>query len=340
MVNMTDKQDKVSETEHKTMADKEMALLKVVQDKFKLENFLERYTEYIDQTKLNILIIGGSGVGKSSTIKALLKDDTQESNTSPNIGTSHKPTTMEIQKYKISKNITIYDSPGLGDGVKDEEHKKKILKLLQKETKKKAEKEFGFAVSLVSDNLFDNGDALIDLALILVDATSRDYASAFESIKIVGEAMEPEDRSKRILVAMNKCDKSDNPEARMDYEKREPNELLKAELDEKIKVLKERIKENTGIDIDPIYFSAGYEGKNPYNIDKLFYYIQKNLPKRKVVVINKKAQKEVYEGDYGDKNKSGFWDGVIEVVKYVATAIAEPLITKGFSWLSNLVKKF
>lgn len=336
MVNMTDKQDKVSETEHKTMADEEMAFLKAVQDKFKFGNFLERYTEYIDQTKLNILIIGGSGVGKSSTIKALLKDDTQESNASLNIGTSHKPTTMEIQKYKISKNITIYDSPGLGDGVKDEEHKKKILKLLQKETKKKAE--ISGLMSYVS--FPDNDDALIDLALILVDATSRDYASAFESIKIVGEAMEPEDRSKRILVAMNKCDKSDNPEARMDYEKREPNELLKAELDEKIKVLKERIKENTGIDIDPIYFSAGYEGKNPYNIDKLFYYIQKNLPKRKVVVINKKAQKEVYEGDYGDKNKSGFWDGLLKTVEDVLIATLGSIATKGFSWLSNLVKKF
>lgn len=220
--------------------------------------------------------------------------------------------------------------------MKDEEHKKKILKLLQKETKKKAEKEFSPIVSWVCDN----GDALIDLALILVDATSRDYASAFESIKIVGEAMEPEDRSKRILVAMNKCDKSDNPEARMDYEKREPNELLKAELDEKIKVLKERIKENTGIDIDPIYFSAGYEGKNPYNIDKLFYYIQKNLPKRKVVVINKKAQKEVYEGDYGDKNKSGFWDGLLKTVEDVLIATLGSIATKGFSWLSNLVKKF
>lgn len=336
MVNMTDKQDKVSETEHKTMADEEMAFLKAVQDKLKLKDFIYRYNEYIDQTKLNILIIGGSGVGKSSTIKALLKDNTQESNTSLNIGTSHKPTTMEIQKYKISKNITIYDSPGLGDGVKDEEHKKKILKLLQKETEKKPE--ISLSACFVSDP--DNGDALIDLALILVDATSRDYASAFESIKIVGEAMEPEDRSKRILVAMNKCDKSDNPEARMDYEKREPNELLKAELDEKIKVLKERIKENTGIDIDPIYFSAGYEGKNPYNIDKLFYYIQKNLPKRKVVVINKGAQKEVYEGDYGDKNKSGFLDGLKETVKDVLIAIAGPIVTKGFSWLSNWLKKF
>lgn len=329
---MTDKQDKVSETEHKTMADeemaimayKEMAFLKAVQDKFKLENLLERYTEYIDQTKLNILIIGGSGVGKSSTIKALLKDDTQESNTPPNIGTSHKPTTMEIQKYKISKNITIYDSPGLGDGVKDDTHKDKIYELLQEKD--------------------EDDNALIDLTLILVDATSRDYASAFESINLIGKAMGLKDVKKRILVAMNKCDKSDNPEARMDYEKREPNELLKAELDEKVKILKERIKENTGIDIDPIYFSAGYEGKNPYNTDKLFYYIQKNLPKRKVVVINKEAQKEVYEGDYGDKNKSGFWDGVLEVVKDVATAIAGPLITKGLAslsnWLSNLSKKF
>lgn len=143
MVNMTDKQDKVSETEHKTMADKEMAFLKAVQDKFKLENFLERYTEYIDQTKLNILIIGGSGVGKSSTIKALLKDNTQESNTSLNIGTSHKPTTMEIQKYKISKNITIYDSPGLGDGVKDEEHKKRFLSYYKRRLRKRQRRSSG-----------------------------------------------------------------------------------------------------------------------------------------------------------------------------------------------------
>lgn len=81
-----------------------MAFLKAVQDKFKLENFLERYTEYINQTKLNILIIGGSGVGKSSTIKALLKDDTQESNTSPILEQAISP---QLWKYKNTRLVRI-----------------------------------------------------------------------------------------------------------------------------------------------------------------------------------------------------------------------------------------
>ncbi|MDY5821178.1 MAG: GTPase [Helicobacter sp.] len=59
---------------------------------------------------LNILLMGGTGVGKSSTINAIYGANRVE------VGTSARPQTQEIEQCQISKNITLYDSPGLGEG--------------------------------------------------------------------------------------------------------------------------------------------------------------------------------------------------------------------------------
>ena len=59
---------------------------------------------------LNILLMGGTGVGKSSTINAIYGANRVE------VGTGARPQTQEIQECQISKNITLYDSPGLGEG--------------------------------------------------------------------------------------------------------------------------------------------------------------------------------------------------------------------------------
>ncbi len=95
----------------------------------------ERFWQVLREEPLNILIVGGSGSGKSSTIRALLKaNNPQEEKNMPLVGEGAKPMTMDIEKYEINKNITIYDSPGLGDGQKDEQHKRKIQDLLQEKT--------------------------------------------------------------------------------------------------------------------------------------------------------------------------------------------------------------
>ena len=81
-----------------------------------------------------------------------------------------------------------------------------------------------------------------------------------------------------------------------------PEKQLEDFLNEKIKSVKERIKEGTGLDIEPIYYSAGYKDNDtkqkPYNLSKLLYLIVKNTPNNtpKIVetAINLKIPKLIF----------------------------------------------
>lgn len=285
----------------------------------------EAFEKEIRKTRLNILIVGGTGVGKSTTIKALFKHCNPEKEMDISIKSGGSPVTMEVKEYKVSDNITIYDSPGLGDGQKDEEHKRKIQNLLQEKN--------------------DNGDALIDLALILIDASvEHDLGSVYETIKVVSQVLKTEDRQERILIALNKCDKaSSHPKAKFDDEKAEPNDFLKLELDKKVLEIRDRILETTGLKTEPIYYSAGFYDENgkehypAYNIDKLFYHIQKDLPPRKVAVLNQSATEKVYKGEYGSKNESSFFGSIAEVIKDVAIEVVPMIASKVASSVVSLI---
>lgn len=65
-----------------------------------------------------------------------------------------------------------------------------------------------------------------------------------------------------------------------------PEPQLEQFLEEKAQSVRKRIKEGTGVDTKPIYYSAGFkeEGiaqERPYNLSKLLYYIIKFTPKEK-----------------------------------------------------------
>ena len=84
-------------------------------------NTLLKKMSLLKQTKVNILITGATGCGKSSTINALF----QTSNAK--IGTGVDPETMDIHKYELD-NIVLFDAPGLGDGKEaDRNHAKNII---------------------------------------------------------------------------------------------------------------------------------------------------------------------------------------------------------------------
>lgn len=88
--------------------------------------------------------------------------------------------------------------------------------------------------------------------------------------------------------------------------------------------MKRRIKESTGVIIDPIYYSAGYkevdeEQNPPYNLSKLLYYILKNTPKKKRLVLadNMNTDSEVWKSDdeiinYNEEIKKGFIESIID----------------------------
>ncbi len=62
----------------------------------------------------------------------------------------------------------------------------------------------------------------------------------------------------RVLVAINQADMAMKGK-NWDYENNRPNEKLQAFLEEKVQSVKRRVKEATGVDIEPIYYSAGYK---------------------------------------------------------------------------------
>lgn len=69
-------------------------------------------------------------------------------------------------------------------------------------------------------------------------------------------------------------------------------------LDEKVISTQRRIKEATGIDIEPIYYSAGYKDsaddeQQPYNLSKLLTFILRHTKKEKELSLCKILTKKM-----------------------------------------------
>lgn len=222
------------------------------------KNELKKNFLHLKEQKLNLMITGATGSGKSSTINALFNMEVAK------VGVTSDPETMEITNYTLG-NLVLWDTPGLGDGKEaDARHTKNIInKLLEKDEK---------------------GNLLIDLVLIILDGSSRDLGTSYELINNVIIPNLGEDKN-RVLIAINQADIAMKGRY-WNYEENKPEPELVEFLDEKVKSVHERIKEGTGLDITPIYYSAGFkeEGSSqekPYNLSKLLYYIIKLTPKNK-----------------------------------------------------------
>lgn len=204
---------------------------------------------------ISIVIMGATGVGKSTTIKAIFDTHGTKERQNIEIKSGGKPVTMEIANYRIDDNLTIYDSPGLGDGGQDTTHTQKIQKLLTAQD--------------------EDGNALIDLILVIIDSSvERDLESTFKTIRVISEDLAKENRD-RILIALNKCDRgSSHPKAKWDYEAGKPNDFLKLALDKKTTEIQLRILETTGLKIEPILYTAGFYDEEDkqyksYNLDRI-----------------------------------------------------------------------
>lgn len=238
------------------------------EDKTKLKLNIKK----LANTKLNILITGGTGVGKSSTINSLFNMGDEYKQEFSEIGTTNKPQTMEIKKYEIGKNLVLWDSPGLGDGIKDSEHIAKINKKLHEKDSK--------------------GNALIDLVLIIVDAKTRDLGTTYHLITNVIIPALGENAKDRILIALNKCDQALEGDFWVKGDSPYPEEELIKYLDESVKIISDRIYETTSVRIEPIYYSSGKSRngiqENPYNLGKLLKFIVDYTPSKKRAVFKGK----------------------------------------------------
>lgn len=234
------------------------------------KNIVLRNLAKLKETKVNILITGATGCGKSSTINALFNTEKAK------VGQGVDPETMEISKYELD-NIVLFDSPGLGDGKEaDRRHAEGIIKKLYEKDEK--------------------GNLLIDLVLVILEGSSRDLGTSFQLINEVIIPNLGEDK-KRLLVAINQADVAMKGRG-WNHAENKPEPILVQFLDEKAESTRKRIKEATDVDVTPIYYAAGYkeddQEQHPWNLSKLLVHILRNTKNEKRAVfmqdINKDAK--------------------------------------------------
>lgn len=204
--------------------------------------------ENIKHQKLNILFVGATGVGKSSTINAIFNTEIAK------VGYSVDPETSTIQKYELD-NIVLWDTPGLGDN---------------------PDKDIRYAIEIANalKAKDSHGNLIIDEVVVVIDGSNRDLRTTYE---IIENLIAPYiDNEKRIIIAINQCDIALKGRYWNHDEERPDSQLLDF-LEEKVTSVKARIKESTNIETYPIYYSALHN----YNISKLLLTMIRNLPDTK-----------------------------------------------------------
>ncbi|MUL15830.1 GTPase family protein [Aliivibrio fischeri] len=213
---------------------------------------LNNNIKIMDVTPLDIMITGVTGAGKSTTINSIFNKSLAE------VGRGVEPETMGLNSYTLNNFLRLWDTPGLGDGIKqDQIHSKKIIDLLYK------------TYSLDSNNY-----GFIDMVLIIIEGSNRDMGTNY---KLINEVIVPNIQRERVLVAINQADMAMKGR-HWDSLNNKPKERLKEFLDAQVISIQSRVKEATGVDIiKPVYYSA----ENNYNVGALLDLLIDNMPKNR-----------------------------------------------------------
>ena len=209
---------------------------------------LQAQLKRLDTQQLNIMFVGATGSGKSSTINAIFNTEIAT------VGRSVNPETSTIQDYKFG-NLVLWDTPGLGDSPEnDKRYAGQIVNALKAKD--------------------DNGNLLIDAVVMIVDGSNRDLGTTYEVINniIIPFIGDP----KRMVVAINQCDIAMG-KGHWNTAENEPDMHLASFLMEKALSVQKRIKEASGVSVTPVVYSALHH----YNISKLLLTMLESIPESK-----------------------------------------------------------
>lgn len=248
---------------------------------------------------VNLMLVGSTGSGKSSTVNAMFNMDIAK------VGVGVEPETASISKFELD-NLIIWDTPGLGDGVESDKRitRNIIAKLNETDAQDKP---------------------LIDMVIVIMDASSKDLGTVYDIINNVLIPCLGEEAGKRILIGLNQSDIAMKG-THWIADKNEPDEVLQEFLKKKADSVRKRIEDATGLNIQPICYCAGYkedggEQRKPYNLTKLLYHIVKMIPKEKRLAladnINDDEDSWYYddhESDYCAGVRQGFFETVWDYI--------------------------
>lgn len=254
--------------------------------------------------KINLMLVGATGSGKSSTINSLFNTSVAK------VGIGVDPETANIECYQM-ENLTIWDTPGLGDSIqKDSEYSNEIVKKLSETD--------------------ENGAPIIDLVVVVVDASSKDLNTTYDLINKVLIPCLTKENKDRIIVAVNQSDMAMKG-THWDIENNCPDEVLEGYLVDKCNSIKKRIYEATECEFNVMYYCAGYTDDDgtqrpAYNLTKLLYQIVLSIPasKRLAIAENLNDNEDMWRFD---DNQEDYVEGISnsfgEVFMDTVTSYAE-----------------
>ena len=215
-------------------------------------NDIERNLRIARFRPLDVLVVGGTGAGKSSTINALFESEVAK------LGRNCDPETMNVSSAELNELLRFWDSPGLGDNVaNDKRFSKELVDLLYK------------------DYYLDNKRyGLIDTVLVILDGSGRDMGTTY---RLLNEVVAPNFQIERILVAINQADMAMKGR-HWNEEKNCPDSILLDFLEKKADSVRSRLAEATGIKVSkPVFYSA----ERGYNVEKLLDMVIDNMPRER-----------------------------------------------------------
>ena len=209
---------------------------------------IEKKLEKARFMPLDVMVTGVTGAGKSTTLNTIFRKNVAI------VGNGVNPETMSLEFYSLNDVFRLWDTPGLGDGVKNDEiHKRKLVNLLYK-----------------TYSLDGNVYGWVDLAIVVLEGLNRDMGSTYT---LLNEVIVPNIQADRILVVINQADMAMKGR-HWNKETNKPDETLVEFLEKQASSIQDRVKEATGVTIrKPVYYSAEYG----YNIEKLLDFIIDNM---------------------------------------------------------------
>lgn len=209
---------------------------------------IEKKLEKARFRPLNVMVTRVTGAGKSTTLNTIFRKNVAT------VGNGVDPETMYLDYYLLNDVFRLWDTPGLGDGVaNDETHKRKLIDLLYK-----------------TYSLDGNIYGWIDSVIVVLEGLNRDMGSTYT---LLNEVIVPNIQAERILVVINQADMAMKGR-HWNKETNRPDEVLLDFLEKQTISIQNRVKEATGVTIKkPVYYSAEYG----YNVEKLLDFIIDNM---------------------------------------------------------------